>query len=144
MDRPSPDATSGRDAAPAAIGGLTSADLDAVFGAVAHAARRQMLVILHVRGGSMTAGQIASRFRHAWPTTTRHLGVLERAGLVRVESRGRERHYTLDRDRLAAAASWCGWASEPAAESSRADESWKDLPFGDMPARRDEEDTDAS
>ena len=49
----------------------------------------------------MTAGEIADRFACSWPTTTRHLRVLEAAGLVCVEKRGRERIYRLDRARLA-------------------------------------------
>jgi DNA-binding transcriptional ArsR family regulator len=48
----------------------------------------------------MTAGEIAVRFACSWPTTSRHLGQLELAGLVRVERRGRERVYAVDRERL--------------------------------------------
>lgn len=75
-------------------------DLDAVFGALAHQSRRTILSILDARGGMMTSGAIASRFECAWPTTTRHLRVLEEARLVHVELHGRERVYKLDRDRL--------------------------------------------
>ena len=59
-----------------------------------------MLVVLENRGGSMTAGEIADRFACSWPTTTRHLHKLERAGLVQVEQQGRERIYRLERARL--------------------------------------------
>jgi len=69
-----------------------SATLDAVFGALAHPSRRQILTILVARGGVMTAGEIADRFKCSWPTTTRHLGVLEEAGALRVVRRGRNRH----------------------------------------------------
>ncbi len=55
----------------------------------------------------MTSGEIASRFDCSWPTTTRHLRVLEEAGLVHVALRGRERVYTLDSARLRAVAG--GW-----------------------------------
>ena len=48
----------------------------------------------------MTAGDLASRFECSWPTTTRHLGVLHDAGLIRCERVGRQRHYTVDRERL--------------------------------------------
>jgi DNA-binding transcriptional ArsR family regulator len=48
----------------------------------------------------MTAGKIAERFACSWPTTTRHLRILERARLVHVKKRGRERVYQLDRGRL--------------------------------------------
>lgn len=78
-------------------------ELDAVFGALAHNTRRHILQVLHARAGSMTAGQLAARFSHSWPTTTRHLGVLVRADLITVRQEGRERHYILDRDRLMSA-----------------------------------------
>ena len=55
---------------------------EAVFTALAHPVRRRILVTLHVEGGSMTAGEIAAMFAHAWPTTTGHLRVLESAGLL--------------------------------------------------------------
>ena len=48
----------------------------------------------------MTAGEIAGRFECTWPTTTRHLQKLERAGLVVVEPQGRERVYRLNDARL--------------------------------------------
>jgi DNA-binding transcriptional ArsR family regulator len=83
------------------------ADVDSVFKALAHASRRHILLVLHFRGGEMTAGEIASRFGCSWPTTTRHLRVLQDAGLVRVEKRGRERIYRVDRERLADVAG--GW-----------------------------------
>jgi DNA-binding transcriptional ArsR family regulator len=75
-------------------------ELEAVFGALDHAARRHILQVLHARHGEMTAGDLAARFAHSWPTTTRHLSVLVDAGLVAVVRRGRERHFALDRERL--------------------------------------------
>ncbi len=71
-----------------------------VFAALAHGSRRHILMVLKARGDRATAGDIARRFACSWPTTTRHLEVLEEAGLVRVEQQGRERHYELDRERL--------------------------------------------
>ena len=76
------------------------ADVDAVFGALAHPSRRQILLVLHYHGGEMTAGDIAARFDCTWPTTTRHLRVLLDAGLVEMHQRGRQRNYQLDRKRL--------------------------------------------
>jgi DNA-binding transcriptional ArsR family regulator len=57
--------------------------------------------VLYARNGSMTAGEVALRFSHSWPTTSRHLGILVRAGLITVRRDGRERHYVLERERLA-------------------------------------------
>jgi DNA-binding transcriptional ArsR family regulator len=85
------------------------AALDAVCSALAHPARRQILLTMKFRGGSMTAGEITGRFGHAWPTTTRHLRVLEAAGLVSFEKRGRKRVYRLDRKRLAIINEWLAW-----------------------------------
>lgn len=73
---------------------------DRVFDALAHASRRHILVFLQARGDRVKAGEIARRFSCSWPTTSRHLRILEGAGLVRVEKQGRERFYALDRDRL--------------------------------------------
>jgi DNA-binding transcriptional ArsR family regulator len=88
------------------------ADLDGVFTALAHEQRRHILLTLKFRGGEMTAGDIADRFACSWPTTTRHLGVLVEAGLVKVEKRGRERYYTLMTDRLMeVAGGWLSWFS---------------------------------
>jgi DNA-binding transcriptional ArsR family regulator len=75
-------------------------DLDRVFSALSHQSRRTILSILHARGGEMTSGAIAARFECSWPTTTRHLRVLEEAGLVIVDVHGRERVYRLAADRL--------------------------------------------
>lgn len=86
------------------------AELDAIFAALAHWSRRQILLAVVFRGGEMTAGDIADRFHCSWPTTTRHLRVLEDAGLVKVEKRGRERVYKLDTERLlTVAGDWLGW-----------------------------------
>jgi DNA-binding transcriptional ArsR family regulator len=80
-----------------------------VVAALAHPARRQILLTLHLRGGAATAGEIAARFEHQWPTTTRHLRVLEEAGLLQQEKRGRGRVYTLDKRRLALVSEWLAW-----------------------------------
>ena len=84
--------------------------VDTLFRALAHRTRREILLVLHFRGGRMTAGEIAERFSCRWPTVTRHLGVLEKAGLIRARKRGRERIYRLDRRRLLAnMQGWSRW-----------------------------------
>ncbi|MCZ6463974.1 MAG: metalloregulator ArsR/SmtB family transcription factor [Proteobacteria bacterium] len=74
--------------------------LERVFRALAHPSRRHVLMVLRARGDRVSAGQIARRFSCSWPTTTRHLRVLEEAGLVRVHKQGRERFYQLEREHL--------------------------------------------
>jgi DNA-binding transcriptional ArsR family regulator len=90
------------------------AALEEVVAALGHPARRQMLLTIHLRG-EMSAGEIAGRFAHAWPTTTRHLRVLEHAGLVRFERQGRRRVYRVEHARLGLVSEWLGWFERPAA-----------------------------
>ena len=82
---------------------------EAIFTALAHPSRRQILMTLNFEGGSMTAGEIAALFEHAWPTTTRHMRVLEAAGLVVHVRRGRTRVYSISRARLELARDWLAW-----------------------------------
>jgi DNA-binding transcriptional ArsR family regulator len=90
---------------------------EAVFTALAHPARRRILLTVHFEGGSMTAGEIAKMFEHAWPTTTRHLQVLEAAGLLRHQRQGRVRRYTIDSRRLNLVRDWLAWFSRPQANA---------------------------
>jgi DNA-binding transcriptional ArsR family regulator len=59
----------------------------------------------------MGAGEIAALFAHAWPTTTRHLKILESAGLLRHEREGRARIYRLEKARLELVKDWLAWFS---------------------------------
>ena len=85
---------------------------EAIFTALAHPARRRILLTLNFEGGSMTAGEIADVFEHAWPTTTRHIRVLESAGLLYHERDGRNRVYYIDRRRLELVRDWLAWFSK--------------------------------
>ena len=84
---------------------------EAVFTALAHPVRRRILLTLNFQGGSMTAGEIADMFEHTWPTTTRHIQVLESAGLLHHERQGRTRVYHIDRRRLELVRDWLAWFS---------------------------------
>jgi DNA-binding transcriptional ArsR family regulator len=91
------------------------AEIEAVFDALAHWQRRQILMVLNFHDGPMSAGVIAQRFACAWPTTTRHLRLLEEAGLVHVEVRGRERMYDVERDKLRRVLNdWSKWFAKRA------------------------------
>jgi DNA-binding transcriptional ArsR family regulator len=85
---------------------------EAVFTALAHPARRRILLTLNFQGGSMTAGEIADMFEHAWPTTTRHIQVLEAAGLLQQDRQGRHRVYRINRRRLELVQDWLAWFSK--------------------------------
>jgi DNA-binding transcriptional ArsR family regulator len=80
--------------------------VNAVFKALDHPTRRQILLIMHFRGDAMTAGEIVERFSCRWPTISRHMKVLERSGVVHVEEKGRERLYRLERTALNIARAW--------------------------------------
>ncbi len=75
-------------------------DLEGVFTALSHEVRRHILLLLSHRGGELPSGYLAQRFAHSWPTTTRHLRVLEAAGLVTARREGRSCIYRVERDRL--------------------------------------------
>jgi len=62
----------------------------------------------------MTAGEVAAMFAHAWQTTTRHLQVLEAAGLLTHERQGRMRIYRIERKRLALVSDWLAHFQHPA------------------------------
>src|SRR5262245_30829084 len=85
---------------------------EAVFTALAHPARRRILMTINFEGGRMSAGAIAGMFEHSWPTTTRHLKVLEQAGLVKYRRDGRHRFYELNRGRLELLRDWLSWFSK--------------------------------
>ncbi len=101
--------------------------LDAVINAIAHPARRQILLTIHFRGGTMTAGEIAGRFAHTWATTTGHLRILENAHLLNQQRIGRARHYTINEERLALIGEWLGWFKKTAetAKVQEADQDFK-------------------
>jgi DNA-binding transcriptional ArsR family regulator len=80
--------------------------LDRVFGALADPTRRAILSRLS--RGEATVNQLVEPFALSQPTISKHLQVLERAGLV---SRGRAAQFRpvrLSAEPLAAAADWLG------------------------------------
>jgi DNA-binding transcriptional ArsR family regulator len=94
-------------------------EIEAVFAALSHEARRHILLILSHSGGELPSGYLATRFHHSWPTTTRHLGVLEKAGLVEVRRQGRSSHYRVNRERvLSVVGSWLDNLQAPTPEQT--------------------------
>jgi DNA-binding transcriptional ArsR family regulator len=90
--------------------------IEAIFSALAHPARRQILLAIKFRGGRMTAGEVVGRFNCAWPTITRHLRVLESAGLLEHETQGRTRVYRLNESRVEIVKEWLSWFNKPESE----------------------------
>jgi len=72
--------------------------VDLVFEALASKPRREILAYLSAQ--ELTAGEIASRFEMSAPAISRHLSLLESAGLVNSERRGQFIVYRLNRDSL--------------------------------------------
>ncbi len=72
---------------------------DKIFEALASSPRRQILAYLSEQ--ELPAGDIAARFKMSSPAISRHLSVLENAGLVSSERRGQFVVYRLTPDKLA-------------------------------------------
>jgi len=72
--------------------------LDQVFEALSSTVRRKILAYLS--STDLTAGEIAERFNISKPSISKHLSVLENAGLIASERRGQFIHYSLVRDSL--------------------------------------------
>lgn len=72
--------------------------LDLVFEALASAPRRQILAYLsEVR---LSTSDLAQRFAMSTPAISRHLSILENAGLVTREREGQFVYYQINRDSL--------------------------------------------
>ncbi len=67
-----------------------------VFQALSSGVRRRILAYLSHT--SMTAGEIAERFDISKPSLSKHLSILENAGLVESEKKGQYVHYSLVKD----------------------------------------------
>jgi DNA-binding transcriptional ArsR family regulator len=78
--------------------------LDAVFGAVADPTRRAILARLAESEARVT--DLANDFPISLNSTSKHIRILERAGLVRRTVSGREHVLTLNAAPLAEAAEW--------------------------------------
>src|SRR4051812_29592600 len=86
---------------------LNTRRLDSVFHALGDATRRQMLRDL--AAGERTVGELAEPFSISLAAASKHIKVLEHAGLIRREVRGRTHHCRLDPGPLASAHEWLGF-----------------------------------
>ena len=78
--------------------------LDKTFSALADPTRRAILSRL-ARGES-SVGELAAPFRMSWPAVSKHLRVLEGAGLMKREKDGRVHRCSLDPGPMKEAAEW--------------------------------------
>ena len=72
--------------------------MDKVFEALASQHRRKILAYLSET--ELTAGEIAARFDMSKPSISKHLAILENAGLVKSDKRGQFVHYAIVRENL--------------------------------------------
>lgn len=79
--------------------------LDRTFHALGDPTRRRMLSALH-ENGQLTAGELGQPFNMSQPSASKHLAVLEKAGLVTRTVEGRRHSFALNADPLKEADSW--------------------------------------
>ena len=82
----------------------SQSDLDAIFAALADPTRRAILSRLV--DGQASVNEIAAPFEMSQPAVSRHLKVLERAGLIERDIDEQRRPARLKAEKLAAAVDW--------------------------------------
>jgi len=83
---------------------MVSDTLSTVFSALADPTRRAILQ--NLTKGPQSVGDIARPFSMTGPAVTKHLKVLEKAGLVKTDRKAQWRPRTLDATRLRDAQEW--------------------------------------
>ncbi|HSE76698.1 MAG TPA: metalloregulator ArsR/SmtB family transcription factor [Alphaproteobacteria bacterium] len=78
--------------------------LDRIFGALADPTRRA--IVARLAKGEANVGALAAPFAMSWPAVSKHLRVLEAAGLLRRERTGRSHRCRLDPAPIIAALRW--------------------------------------
>jgi DNA-binding transcriptional ArsR family regulator len=78
--------------------------LDDAFGVIAHPLRRELLQRL--AGGEARVGELAELVPVSRPAVSQHLRLMLAAGVVVERRQGRERYYSLRRDRLGDVDRW--------------------------------------
>src|SRR2546422_8558100 len=94
-----------RRAASKARPGAHGPQLNRVYAAIADPTRRAILAVL-AGGGELNVGSLAGRFPISFNGVSKHVKVLERAGLVRRRVRGREHWLRLRPEPLREATRW--------------------------------------
>lgn len=82
----------------------SSEQLDLTFAALAHPTRRAILARL--ARGEATVAELAEPFEMSQPAISKHLKVLERAGLISMDVDAQRRPRKLEPKRLAEAVDW--------------------------------------
>lgn len=114
---------------------ITAARLDATFHALADPTRRA--IVVRLARGEASVAELAAPFAMSQPAISKHLKVLERAGLVSASQDAQRRPRRLEANRLAEASGWleqCRAALE--ASFVRLDELLESMQNQPPPARR--------
>ena len=80
-----------------------------VFKAIADPTRREIINMLALE--DLSVGEVASHFEMTRPAVSKHLGILKKAELIRVEKRGRVRVNRLTPEALKTVADWLAYYS---------------------------------
>jgi DNA-binding transcriptional ArsR family regulator len=102
--------------------------LDRTYAALADPTRRALLVAL--RAGAARITDLAQPLPISFAAVSRHVGVLEAAGLIRREKRGRDHWLTVDLDGLRQAERWISeqasfWSRSADALAERLERKWR-------------------
>lgn len=87
-----------------------NSNLNQVFFALADSTRRAILSRL--AQGSTTIGELARPFAMSSPAISRHMKILEKAGLIERRITGRQHHCTLATDAMKTAEDWINFHRE--------------------------------
>jgi DNA-binding transcriptional ArsR family regulator len=79
-------------------------NLDGTFAALSHPIRRG--IVARLSQGDATVSELARPYDVSAPAISKHMRVLEEAGLVVRRKSGREHHCRLDTERMRAAGEW--------------------------------------
>jgi len=79
-------------------------NLDTIFGALAHPTRRTIL--LRLRKGPASVGELTEPFHVSQQAISKHIAILQHAGLITQRKRGRESRCTLRASSLKEADRW--------------------------------------
>src|SRR5205809_1289296 len=82
------------------------AELDAVFSALSDPTRRA--IVVRLTEGEASVSELAQPFEFSLPAVTKHLAVLERAGLLERRKEGRVRRCRLLAEPMRVADDWLG------------------------------------
>ena len=77
-----------------------------IFKAIADPTRREIFHVLIVAGSALSINQVSEHFEMSRQGVTKHIKFLEDAGMVKVESKGRERFCVADPEPLKEIQGW--------------------------------------